>query len=91
MMAFFAENYQTGEAISDPKYVQWVLRHVEMKGGVKTKTWHRMHVCTEDEFEYFSTPGTKEVDDKVSKLFKAGHIFCFDYKSVDWSLKGTES
>ena len=65
MMAFFAENYQTGEAISDPKYVKWVARHIQLKDGVTTKTFHPMHVCNSEDFDKFKPASSKAKEEKV--------------------------
>ena len=48
MMAFFAENYWTGAALSDRRYVNWVTRLVVIEEGTKTKTWYPMHKCKDE-------------------------------------------
>ena len=82
MMAFFAENYQTGEPVSDPNYVNWVTRLVVTKSGVKTKTWYPMHQCSDEDFAKFYDPKTAEAASKVNRIQGGGHLFCHDWKAL---------
>ena len=56
MMGVAAENYDTNEALSDPRYVQYVTAFWEKKNDKWTKTWYPMHACSEDDFAKFAPP-----------------------------------
>ena len=49
-MAVAAENYDTGAGISDPRYVRWVVNHVQRKNDEWSNKIYLMHKCHEEEF-----------------------------------------
>ena len=56
MLGVTAENYDTNEYLSDPRFVRWYSAFWEKKNGDWSTTWYPMHVCSEDEFAKFKTP-----------------------------------
>ena len=67
MMAFFAENFITGEPISDPRFVTWVVLYVEHNDeeAIEKSTFYPMHPCTNEEFLRFKPPSTDMIRAKV--------------------------
>ena len=53
MMAFAAENYDTGAAISDSRYVRWVFAVWSRVNNASAQTWYPMHKCSGEEFSRF--------------------------------------
>ena len=53
MTAFAAENYDTSEGISDPRYVRWITNYVERKGDEWINSYYPMYKCQEEDFAQF--------------------------------------
>ena len=69
MMAFTAENYDTGAPITDPRYVKWVTAYWErIDGDWEITRWYPMHKCTDADFSRFKKPENDLVAAKVNKL-----------------------
>ena len=84
MMAFAAENYDTGDAISDPRYVRWLLAVYQSRvGSTSSITWYPMHKCTDEEFSRFETTKKESVGAKVKRMHADGDFHC-----VDWNKLG---
>ena len=49
-MAVAAENYNTNSGISDPRYVRWVVNHIQRRNERWSNTIYPMHKCKEEEF-----------------------------------------
>ena len=65
MMAFSAENYATGEFLSDQRYVRWVYAVADNEGSGTTHTFYPMLKCNDDEFAKFKTPTDNYTATKV--------------------------
>ena len=87
MMAFSATNYDTGETISDPRHVRWYATTTD--GQPTIYTWYPMHQCSDEELGRFYSPVNQETELKTKKLQDNGHLYCFDFKAVDFDLKGS--
>ena len=46
MMAFSATNYDTGEPVSDPRYVRWYAATTDVKDVQSTRNTWPMHKCS---------------------------------------------
>ena len=68
MMAFTAENYDTGKAISDPRFVRWLFAVWERDGSSSKITYYPMHKCTDEEFARFEKSNRESVGEKVKRL-----------------------
>ena len=68
MMAFSAENYETNEPLTDPRYVKWVTAYWERVGGKLLTRFYPMHKCSDAEFSRFSKPENDLTATKVNKL-----------------------
>ena len=88
MMAFSATNYDTGEPVSDPRYVRWSATTTDVTDGQPTTyTWYPMHQCSDEEFSRFYSPVNQETELNTKKLQDNGHLYCFDFKAVNFDLK----
>ena len=56
MLGVAAENFDTGEFMSDPRYVRWVTAFWEKKDGKWITDWYLMHPCSEEELSKFMPP-----------------------------------
>ena len=65
MLAFAAENFDSGEFLSDPRYVRWVMVYAEKKKGILTSSYYLMHKCSEKEFARFEPPENDLTAEKV--------------------------
>ena len=91
MMAFSAENYVKGTAISDPRYVKWVTAYYERVGGEWITTWYPMHKCSDADFSRFYNLENDFIATKIDKFKTGGHYFCLDLKAMDFELSGSEA
>ena len=91
MMAFTAENYDTGVPLSDPRYVKWVTAFWERVGGEWNIKWYPMQKCSDAQFSRFKAPENDLIAAKVNKLQTGGHFFCLDFKEMGFELYGSES
>ena len=56
MIATVAENYNTGDGISDPRYVRWVTAYWQRINGELTRKYYPMYKCLDEDFARFKTP-----------------------------------
>ena len=68
MMAFSAENYDNGEALSDPRFVRWLFGVWSREGSSSKITYHLMHKCNDEEFARFEKTNRESVGAKVKRL-----------------------
>ena len=66
MMAFTAENYDTGAPLSDPRYVKWVTAYWERVGGEWIINWFPMHKCSGAEMARFKNPENDLIATRVN-------------------------
>ena len=90
MLAMAVENYDTGVALSDPRYVRWVTTTWEKKDNVWIKNTYLMHRCTEEDFARFYPDETEVTSSKIKVLREGKHLFCLDWKALAFSLIGSE-
>ena len=67
-MAVAAENYDAGTGISDPRYVRWVVTHVQRRNDVFNNTIYPMHKCHEEELSEFNVAESEETMTKLKRL-----------------------
>ena len=91
MLAFAAENYDTGAPLSDPRYVRWVANLAFKEGNGTSHTYYPMHKCTDDEFARFDTPKNEMTAIKVKRLQAGGDFFCLNKQILEYNLKGSET
>ena len=90
MMAIAAENYDTGAAINDPRYVKWIAYFKITINGETKKSLYPMHQCTDVEFSRFMPPKDETTANKVERLSSGGYFFCIDWRVIGFNLSGFE-
>ena len=88
MMAIAAENYDTGAAINDPRYVKWIAYFKITSNGETKKSLYPMHQCTDVEFIRFMPPKDETTANKVERLRSGGYFFCIDWREIGFNLSG---
>ena len=91
MLAFAAENYDTGAPLSDPRYVRWVYGVADNAGNGTNNYFYPLRKCTDDEFGRFDTPKDEVTATKVQHLQAGGNFFCLDLRKMDYDLRGSET
>ena len=90
MLAVTAENYLTGEGVSDPRYVRWQTGLWQRVNDELVITWYPMHKCSDHEYAKFYEPDNNNTKKKFEKLRNEGHIYCIDEKAAELELYGDE-
>ena len=85
-MAFAAENYDTGTALSDPRYVRWLLAIWSRENSKSVITWYPMHKCTVEEFTRFEMTKKESVGAKVKQLRADGDFYCVDWEEIGFEM-----
>ena len=89
MMAFSAANYDTGEPVSDPRYVRWYATTTDVIDGTPAYNWYPMHQCSAEEFSRFYSPINQETELHMKERHDTAELYCFDFKAVDFDLRGS--
>lgn len=91
MLAVGAENFDNGEFLSDPRYVRWVMALWEKKDAKWNINWYEMHKCSDEEISKFKPAKDKPTAEKVKRLQDGKHLYCQDWKELEFELYGTET